>query len=104
MSRIRTELLPTTLEPLVLETLTAGTLHGHAILRRIHATNDDVPLFEEGLLYPALHRMEARGWIRSAWAAEEHGRRVKYYRLSRAGRSRVPGKPPARRHPAEAAS
>ena len=65
----RTELLPGTLDLLVLKTLTQGTLHGYAIARHIQQRSQDALAVEEGTLYPALHRMHARGWIRAQWGA-----------------------------------
>ena len=83
------ELLQGTLELLVLKTLTLGPQHGYAIVRRIHNTTDDVLRIEEGSLYPALHRMEARGWITSEWSLSQNNRRAKFYRLTRAGRTQL---------------
>jgi transcriptional regulator len=75
-----------TLELLVLKTLdAAGQLHGFAILDFIRRATDDQLVLEEGALYPALHRMERRGWLISDWGVSEKGRRAKYYRLTRAG-------------------
>ncbi len=76
-----------TLELLVLSTLNGGEpMHGFAILDWIRDSTDDALAIEEGALYPALHRMEARGWLTAGWATSEKGRRAKYYRLTRAGR------------------
>jgi PadR family transcriptional regulator PadR len=80
------ELLQGTLDMLVLKTLTDGPLHGYAIVDRIHQLSSEVIRVEEGSLYPALHRMERRGWIGSEWGYSENNRRAKYYKLSRAGR------------------
>lgn len=75
-----------TLELLALKTLAAaGTLHGFAILEWIRDTTDDVLLVEDGALYPALRRMEKRGWLESDWGVSEKGRRARYYRLTPAG-------------------
>lgn len=75
-----------TLELLVLKTLAAaGTLHGFAILDWIRDATDDVLLVEDGALYPALRRMEKRGWLESDWGVSEKGRRARYYRLTPAG-------------------
>jgi transcriptional regulator len=77
-----------TLELLVLKTLAAtGEAHGFAILDFIHGSTDDLLAIEEGALYPALHRMEERGWLSSAWAVSEKGRRAKYYSLTGGGRT-----------------
>lgn len=75
-----------TLDLLVLKTLdAAGEQHGFGILDFIRGATDDLLLVEEGALYPALHRMERRGWLASEWGVSEKGRRAKYYRLTRAG-------------------
>ncbi|MGE0158424.1 MAG: PadR family transcriptional regulator [Gemmatimonadales bacterium] len=76
-----------TLELLVLRTLAARSpLHGFEILEWIRRTTDEELLVEDGALYPALRRMEARGWLRSDWAISEKGRRARYYELTAAGR------------------
>jgi transcriptional regulator len=82
-------LLQGTLDMLVLRSLLPGAAHGYDIARRIQATSDDVLSVEEGSLYPALHRMERRGWIASEWGKSEANRRAKYYRLTRAGRAQL---------------
>jgi len=76
-----------TLELLVLQTLAGGgERHGFEILDAIRAATEDELVIEEGALYPALHRMEERGWLGSDWAVSEKGRRAKYYRLTAKGR------------------
>ena len=76
-----------TLELLVLKTLSGGDeLHGFAILEWIRERTDDDLVVEDGALYHALHRMEARGWVSSGWGVSEKGRRAKYYALTEAGR------------------
>lgn len=76
-----------TLELLVLRTLDAGEpMHGFAILDWIRETTNEVLLVEDGALYPALRRMEKRGWLSSDWGISEKGRRARYYRLTAAGR------------------
>jgi transcriptional regulator len=76
-----------TLELLVLRTLAAGApMHGFAILDWIRHTTDDVLIIEDGALYPALRRMEARRWVESDWGISEKGRRARYYRLTGTGR------------------
>ena len=80
------DLLPGTLEMMALKCLTVGQLHGYAISRRIRERSRDALAVEEGSLYPALHRMERRGWIEPEWGLSESNRRAKYYRLTRAGR------------------
>lgn len=75
-----------TLDLLVLKTLAAsGELHGFAILDFVRTATDEQLVIEEGALYPALHRMERRGWLASEWAVSEKGRKAKYYRLTGAG-------------------
>ncbi len=87
MSEPRPDLLPGTLELLVLRALLQGPRHGYAIARWIAGQSDSVLEVEEGSLYPALHRMEKRGLIAAKWGSSESNRRAKYYRLTRAGRS-----------------
>jgi transcriptional regulator len=82
-------LLQGSLDLLVLQTLLGGAKHGYAIARHIHAASDEALRVEEGSLYPALHRMERRGWIEAEWGASESNRRAKYYRLTRQGRSQL---------------
>ena len=83
------ELLPGTLELLILKTLTRGKMHGYAVAEWIEQTSDDALRVEEGALYPALHRLELRGLLQSEWGASENNRRAKYYRLTAAGRRRL---------------
>ncbi len=85
----KTELLQGTLDLLILQTLIAGPLHGYAIVQRIQQRSEDVLLVEEGSLYPALYRMEAKGWIAAEWGKSENNRRAKYYSLTRAGRKQL---------------
>jgi PadR family transcriptional regulator, regulatory protein PadR len=80
------DLLPGTLDMLILKTLTRGEMHGYGIAQTIQRASDDVLRVEEGALYPALHRLEVRGWLRSTWGTSENNRRAKYYRLSALGR------------------
>lgn len=89
MADQRPDLLPGTLDMLVLKALHVGPRHGYAIVERIRTTSGDVLLVEEGSLYPALHRMERRGWIRAEWGLSESNRRAKFYRLTAAGRRRL---------------
>jgi PadR family transcriptional regulator PadR len=83
----RIDLLQGTLDVLILKTLSWGPLHGYAIVRFIKRATGDVLQIEEGALYPALHRMERRGWVESDWGVSENNRRAKYYQLTRKGRS-----------------
>ena len=85
----KTELLQGTLDLLILKTLAVGPLHGYSIARRIQQRSDDALVVEEGSLYPALYRMEEKGWIRAAWGRSENNRRAKYYELTRAGRKQL---------------
>jgi PadR family transcriptional regulator, regulatory protein PadR len=78
-----------TLEALVLKTLTRGPRHGYGIVRWIEDVTDGTVLVEEGTLYPALYRMERRGWIEAEWGTSELGRKAKFYRLTARGRKRL---------------
>ena len=84
-NKAKATLLKGTLDMLVLRVLQAGPLHGYAILKRIQKSSKDLLTIEEGSLYPALHRMQRRGWIESEWGASETNRRAKYYRLTKLG-------------------
>jgi transcriptional regulator len=83
------DLLPGTLDLLILRTLQTGSLHGWAISERIQQVSQNVLQINQGSLYPALHRLEHRGWIEAEWAVSELGRRAKYYRLTSAGRRQL---------------
>lgn len=84
------ELLQGTLGILVLKTLLAGQpMHGYAIARWIEATTDDVLRIEEGSLYPALRRVEDRGWVTSEWGLSENNRRARFYTITPAGRTHL---------------
>jgi len=85
MATRSSEYLRGTLEPLILKTLASGPLHGYAIARWLETETDGVLAIEDGSLYPALYRLERRGWIEAKWGMSELGRRVKTYRLSRRG-------------------
>ena len=78
-----------TLDMLVLKVLQRVPLHGYAIALRLQQMSRDVLSVEEGSLYPALYRMERRGWLASAWAVTDTGRRARFYRLSKAGRAQL---------------
>ena len=82
----RIELLQGTLDMLILRTLQWGPQHGHGVGQAIRQSSADLLQIERGSLYPALHRLEARGLIRSEWKASDLNRRAKYYRLTAAGR------------------
>jgi PadR family transcriptional regulator PadR len=82
-------LLPGTLEMLVLKTLTRAPLHGYGIAQHIRQVSDDVLQVEEGSLYPALQRLQLKGWVSSEWALTENNRRARYYRLTPLGRKQL---------------
>ena len=82
-------LLHGALDALILKTLTSGPSHGYAIARHIEETTGDAVLVEEGSLYPALYRLDRRGWVAAEWGTSELGRRAKLYRLTAAGRQQL---------------
>jgi PadR family transcriptional regulator PadR len=84
-----TELLHGTLDTLVLKTLTSGRLHGYGIARAIGDATDNVVTIEDGSLYPALYRLERKGWVDAEWGVSELGRRAKFYRLTAKGRRQL---------------
>jgi len=86
---IEGDLLQGTLDLLILRTIAVGAAHGHAIAHAIERQSDDVLQVEHGSLYPALHRLEDRGWIASFWGTSENNRRARYYRLTPAGRRQL---------------
>src|SRR5512133_2069431 len=83
------DLLQGTLDLIVLKALSWRPMHGFGLARWIQQTTDDVLQVEEGSLYPALYRMENRGWIKASWALTENGRRAKYYKLTATGRRQL---------------
>ena len=83
------ELLQGTLDLLILQTLVLGPAHGHTSAYTIERQSDDVLQVEHGSLYPALHRLEDRGWIASCWGTSENNRRARYYRLTPRGRAQL---------------
>jgi PadR family transcriptional regulator PadR len=85
-ARTNSDQLHGTLDLLVLRTLRGGPQHGYGIAQRLHQLSAEVLQVEEGSLYPALYRMEQRGWITSAWAITDMNRRARFYSLTRAGR------------------
>jgi PadR family transcriptional regulator PadR len=86
----RIGLLQGTLDMLILRTLVFGPAHGHQIAKHIQRTTDDVLQVEHGSLYPALHRLERKGWVASKWeTAKDRNREFKYYRLTPAGRKQL---------------
>ena len=84
-----TEILQGTLDVLVLQTLVSEPAHGHTIAHIIERRSEDVLQIEHGSLYPALHRLEDRGWIASFWGTSENNRKARYYRLTPAGRKQL---------------
>lgn len=89
LQKTNSDQLHGTLDMLVLKTLDATPLHGYAIALRIERLSSDVLQVEEGSLYPALYRMEQRGWLTSAWSTTDTGRRARFYRLTKTGRGQL---------------
>jgi transcriptional regulator len=82
-------LLQGTLDLLILRTLLFGPTHGQAIAKHIQRTSEELLQVETGSLYPAMHRLEARGWIEASWERSDKGKRARYYRLTRLGRKQL---------------
>ena len=89
MGTDRMQLLQGTLELLILRTLLPGPSHGHAVAKHIQRTSEDLLQIETGSLYPALHRLEAKGWIGASWDLSDKGKRARYYRLTALGRRQL---------------
>ena len=89
MSPERIDLPQGTLDLLILQTLSLGPQHGWAISERVQQVSSDVLRIQQGSLYPALHRLERRGWIKAKWGTSDNNRRAKYYELTSAGRKRL---------------
>jgi PadR family transcriptional regulator, regulatory protein PadR len=85
----RVDLLQGTLDLLILRTLLTGPAHGHAIAKHIQRTSQQLLQVETGSLYPALHRLAAKGWIEASWKHAESGKRARYYRLTALGRKQL---------------
>lgn len=83
------EMLKGTLDMMILRTLIAGDAHGHTIAKVIEHSSEDVLEVEQGSLYPALHRLEDRGWVSSYWGTSENNRKAKFYKLTVAGRKQL---------------
>lgn len=88
-SKKEQELLLGTLDMLILQTLVTGPAHGHTIAHVIEHTSDDVLQIEQGSLYPALHRLEDRGWVSSYWGTSQNNRKARFYRLTVIGRKQL---------------
>jgi PadR family transcriptional regulator, regulatory protein PadR len=89
MAKKRIELPQGTLDLLILRTVALEPQHGWAISERIQQISSDVLLVQQGSLYPALHRLERRGWIKAKWGTSENNRRAKYYELTKSGRKQL---------------
>src|SRR5262247_2971509 len=89
MSKRKLDLPQGTLDMLVLKALSLGPMHGFGVGQRIRQLAEDMLTVEEGTLYPALYRIEERGWIKSEWGASENNRRARFYKLTRAGRKQL---------------
>src|SRR5919205_1545792 len=85
----RVDLLQGTLDLLILRTLLTGAAHGHAIAKHIQRTSEDILQVETGSLYPALHRLELKGWIAASWDLSDKGKRARFYRLTPRGRKQL---------------
>src|ERR1041384_8447298 len=85
----RLDLLQGTLDLLILRTLLPGPSHGHAIAKHIQRTSEELLQVETGSLYPALHRLEAKGWIAASWELSDKGKRARFYSLTPAGRKQL---------------
>ena len=83
------EMLKGTLDMMILRTLVGGAAHGHTAAKIIERTSEDVLEVEQGSLYPALHRLEDRGWVSSCWGTSENNRKAKFYRLTAIGRKQL---------------
>ena len=84
-----TDLVQGTVDLLILKTIALGPMHGWAIAQRVKQVSSDVLIINQNALYPALHRLEEQGWLKSEWGDSENNRRAKYYSLTRAGRKRL---------------
>jgi transcriptional regulator len=85
----RTDLLQGTLDVLILKTLRSAPMHGWGISQRIQQLSEEVLQVNQGSLYPALYRLEGKGWIKSSWGASDNNRRARFYELTRAGRRQL---------------
>jgi PadR family transcriptional regulator, regulatory protein PadR len=102
MADAESDLLRSSLDLLVLKALTWGPMHGYGISEWVESATDALLLLEEGTLYPALHRLERRGWLVAEWGVSDKNRRAKFYKLSPAGRARYRAEAPVWHRHAEA--
>jgi|SRR5215216_4104255 len=102
MADAESDLLRSSLDLLILKALTWGPMHGYGISEWIESASRDVLLVEEGTLYPALHRLERRGWLSAEWGVSDTNRRAKFYRLTAPGRARYRAEVQVWHHHAEA--
>jgi PadR family transcriptional regulator len=89
MTQQKADLLQGTLDMLILKAVSLGSLHGYGIIQRIRQMSDEMLHVEQGSLYPALYRIEQKGWVSSKWEVNETGRRAKFYALTRVGRRQL---------------
>ena len=89
MTKSKADLLQGTLDMLILKALSLGPLHGYGIIQRIRQMSGEMLTIEQGSLYPALYRIEQRGWVTAEWNVNETGREAKFYKLSKAGRKQL---------------
>lgn len=87
--RAQAEMVQGTLDMMILKTLVMGPAHGHTIAHVIEHSSDDLLQVEQGSLYPALHRLEDRGWLSASWGLSENNRKAKFYKLTAAGRKQL---------------
>jgi transcriptional regulator len=89
MTGTKSDLLQGTLDMLILQVVAAGPVHGYAIAQRLQQMSRDILQVQQGSLYPALHRLESRGWLKAEWNTTETGREAKFYNLTNAGRKQL---------------
>lgn len=89
MTKQKADLLQGTLDMLILKALSLGPLHGYGVIQRIRQMSEEMLTVEQGALYPALYRIEQKGWVASKWGVNETGRKAKFYRLTRVGQRQL---------------
>jgi transcriptional regulator len=89
VAKDKADLLQGTLDMLILKSLSLGELHGYGIIQRIRQLSDEMLQVEQGSLYPALYRIEQKGWVTATWGVHDTGREAKFYKLTRAGRRQL---------------